>query len=172
MPNNAFSFVCSSCGQNHTGSPSFSFASPIYFEALSDDDKKKNKLDADLCAINDHDFFIRAVLEIPIIGQDEPFAWGVWVSQSRDNFQYYVEHFNEDLSGRDTFGYFSNRLPYYQDTLELKCRVIFQSKSKRPMIHLEETDHELSVDFHQGINMEKAISIAKIAMHGKAESKS
>jgi len=132
---------------------------------LSEEDKQRSELSDDLCVVLDRDFFVRAILEIPINGLAKPFTWGIWVSQSRENFDYYFEHFREDLRGRDTFGFFSNRLPLYPDTLELKCRVLFESQSLRPKIHLEEAEHPLSLDFHQGITVERAKEIAEYFLH-------
>lgn len=160
-----FEYQCNDCGETHIGAPSFSFVSPYYYNCLNEDDKRKCKLSSDLCNVLDTDYFIRVVLEIPIIDYNETFMWGIWVSQSLDNFKYYVDKYEEDLTGHGTFGWFSNRLPYYEDTLGLKCDVIFHDKG-RPAIHLQQNDHELVKDFHNGITMEKAIKIAQIAMHG------
>lgn len=157
-----FKYECTTCGKTHEGAPSFSFPAPAYFEAAP---KKENHLlDSDFCRL-DEDYFIRVILEIPIIDSKEPFLWGIWVSQSKENFKFYAEHLNDDLSGRETFGWFSNRLPYYADTLSLEMLVKFQNNGDRPKLHPKESKHELSKDFHDGISMEKAIKIANIAAH-------
>lgn len=162
-----FTYRCSICKKIHKGSPSFSAFYPDYYAELSKENKKISLLNPDFCATPDQYFFIRAVLMVPIIGLQEPFTWGVWVSQSVENFRYYYKNFKKDLSGRETFGWFSNRLPYYKDTLNLKCIVQFMSKGIRPKLHLEETGHELSIDFHKGISNEKAIEIAEYCIHKK-----
>lgn len=157
-----FTYTCRSCKKVHQGAPSFSFSSPFYYDEHAEG--VKQILNDDLCIVED-DFFIRVTLEIPILGLDEPFLWGVWVSQSKENFVYYHDHFGEDMYGRETFGWFANKLPYYKDTRSLKTSVIYQDNQIRPKIHVEETDHELSSDFHNGISEEKAIMIATAVMH-------
>lgn len=157
-----FEYTCKTCGETHKGAPSFSFSAPSYYNAESKD--KNQAITSDFYRTK-NSFFIRTVLEIPIIGSTEPFLWGVWVSQSEENFKYYAEHFNDDLSKRETFGWFSNRLPYYADTLSLEMLVKFQNNGDRPKLHPKESEHELSRDFHDGISMEKTIKIANIASH-------
>lgn len=162
-----FKYKCATCGKEHDGAPSFSFSEPAQFNRNAGILKKlfkKNYLDIDLC-VSENSYYIRVILEIPIINTDEKFTWGVWVSQSKENFDYYKKHFTEDNSGRESFGWFSNILPYYQNTLNLKTNVKFQRQGVRPKIDIEKTEHELSKDFYNGISEEKAIKIAEIAMH-------
>lgn len=157
-----FRYTCASCEQMHEGAPSFSFNAPAEYDSTSSD--KSQTLLSDFCCLPDS-YYIRTILEIPIIGSDQPFLWGVWVSQSEENFKYYQEHFDDNLLGRETFGWFSNKIPYYKDTLNLKTKVLYQDNKDRPKLHLQESDHELSKDFHDGISMDKAIKIMGIAMH-------
>jgi hypothetical protein len=49
--------------------------------------KKRGELTSDRCVIDDEYFFIRGLVEVPVIDSDGPFAWGVWVSLSKANFQ-------------------------------------------------------------------------------------
>ena len=162
---NIFRFTCATCGKTHEGSPSLSFESPTHYFLLSEEDKKKATLSSDFCVIEDKDFFIRVILEIPIHGAKEPFTWGVWVSQSRPNFETYAARFKQEDNREPTFGWFSNNLPYYPDTLLLKTRVHFQPKGLRPKLELEKSEHPLCVDFHNGISWEKAVEIAQVALH-------
>ena len=82
-----------------------------------------------------------------------------------------VESFNEyfdDRMGTDRvfnpadlppmFGWFSNSLPGYPETLSLKCRVHAQPDGLRPLIELEETDHPLSVQHRQGVPFSEAVA--------------
>lgn len=160
-------YKCITCGKVHEGSPSFSVEAPAQYENKTNLLSKiflRKYINADFCR-NNNDFFIRVILEVPIIGVDEPFTWGVWVSQSQKNYIYYQKHFHDNLLGRETFGWFCNALPYYKNTLGLKTIVFFQNNKNRPKIHLQECGHELSIDFHQGISIEKAKEIANIVHH-------
>jgi len=163
-----FSFKCSCCGKLHEGSPSFGFRAPDPYLEQSKEIQQTGKLKTDTCWYEDEEgkhYFIRVCLEIPIHGISEPFLWGVWVSLSRKNFERYVETFDAPDTEDRYFGWFCNRLPYYEDTYAIKTQVHPRSGNIRPYIELEQTDHPLSVDFHQGISIQKAQQIAELAMH-------
>ena len=46
----------------------------------------RTKLDSDVCLIDRKDIYVRGCLEIPIVGHDDHFTWGVWVSVSKESF--------------------------------------------------------------------------------------
>ena len=54
------------------------------------------------------------------------------------------------------FGWFSNSLPGYPETLSLKCMLHARPGGLRPLIELEATDHPLSVAQRQGIPFQQA----------------
>ncbi len=161
-----FSFVCATCGNRHEGSPSFSFARPHYWTTTLDGDQSgASKLSEDLCRIENRDFFIRCILEIPIHGVEEPFLWGAWATQSAENFKFYIETF-DDTPERQTFGYLANRLPVYPETLSLELDVHWQAGGQsRPRLALRECDHPLYCDWRDGISWDRAIEIATAANH-------
>lgn len=125
-------------------------------------------LGSDLCWYDDEDgrhYFIRVCLEVPIRGVAEPFTWGVWVSVSEESYNRYVETYDNPNANDCYFGWFCNYLPYYKHTYALKTQVHPRAEGIRPYIELEETDHPLAIDFHQGISIERAQEIAEAAMH-------
>ena len=151
-----FSFLCKCCGERHEGLPDLAFDAPYYYDDLSKDQKRTIATkDADLCTIANEDFFIRGILLIPIIGMDAEFGLGVWVSLSQRNFQRYVELYDaaDPTAEGPFFGWFSNRLPSYPETLSLKTNVHLQPYPNRPQIELEPSDHPLSVHQRHGINV-------------------
>lgn len=161
-------FRCSCCGDWHDGLPDLAFGAPYYYDQLSAEDKasRASKSD-DLCSIDDSDFFIRAVLLIPVIGANASFGWGVWVSLSRQSFQRYVELYDApDPSSEDPyFGWFCNRLPWYPETLSLKTSVHLQPYPSRPQILLEPTDHPLSIHQRFGIDLPTLQKIVETNRH-------
>lgn len=167
-----FEFECECCGQLHTGSPSFAYQRPIYWFHVPEGERQTRiNIDDDTCAIDDEYFFIRAVLEIPIHDVDEPFTWGLWVSQSKKNFERYIETFNQDPGGYTSTGWLPVTMPGYnrrdpEDELEnLACDVEWQSSGARPLIHPEECDHPLYHDYKNGISWERAAELARKFMH-------
>ncbi|MFJ9330276.1 DUF2199 domain-containing protein [Streptomyces sp. NPDC101230] len=43
-------------------------------------------LSSDQCVIHAQHYFVKGLIEIPVIGSDDVLSWGVWVSLSRENF--------------------------------------------------------------------------------------
>jgi hypothetical protein len=172
----SFSYVCGCCGRTVTGSPSFRIGLPPFFGHLSNEEvERRVHFDDDLRhvrqtpgVVSDDDIFtVRALLEIPIRGADEPFSWSVWVTQSRESFCHYVETAGTDQSGTTTFGWLPITLPGYRRTGDgepaesLACDVQWQKEGLRPVITLHECDHPLFLDQRDGMTWERAIEIAE-----------
>lgn len=153
-------YRCSVCGKIHEGLPDVGFDRPYYAFTVPEAERAgRVRLDADFCAIDGEDFFIRGVIEIPVLGYEEGFAFGVWVSQKEENFRRYRARPGADDLG-PTFGWLSNEIAFYEaPTLTLKTRVHFRGGTLRPAIELEPTDHPLAVDQREGISLERAWQI-------------
>jgi hypothetical protein len=164
-----FAFTCQCCGERHEGSPSFGCDAPLAYQQLSEGERAKRALlTEDICAIrhDDHtDFFARVVLEIPIHGVTEPFAWGVWVSLSEANIRRYTESWGEHDEADAYPGWFCNRLPYYPDTINLRTKAHPRNGGIRPWLELEPTDHPLSVHAREGLTVAQAQEIAEAVLH-------
>ncbi len=176
--------MCSECGETHKGSPSVSYRYPTYYYDLSEEERDaRAECTDDLCHIKADPtdgssvdiFYIRVILEIPIVGVSDPFTFGVWVSQSKESYERYVETFKRDQSDDFSFGWFTNTLPLYSDTStgddheNIECDVHWERIGKRPKIIFWESDHELSVDQRMGVSWNKAIKLAKLAIHNVVE---
>ncbi|MBY6036953.1 DUF2199 domain-containing protein [Fictibacillus nanhaiensis] len=158
-------YLCSCCGKYHN-ELHFNYASPapIYYEEATRRERKKRfEINDDLCVMDGEHFFIRGCMEIPVIGSNEPFVWGVWVSLSEENFELTLEHWEDpDREKLDTmFGWLSTDLPLYPDTLNLKTYVHTRSTDLSPFIELEPTDHPLSKEQRQGITLDRVKEIAQ-----------
>ena len=156
-PNRTMSYICSCCGELHEDLPNVAFDRPIYAHQMPEGEREERVcLNSDFCVIDEEDHFIRGLLEIPIHGQDAPLGIGVWVSQKRENFWTYREHFNSSNIG-PFFGWLSNELRYEgESTLNLKTMAHFKGGSLRPNIVLEPTDHPLAIAQRDGITLDQA----------------
>lgn len=160
-----FSFVCATCGRSHEGSPSVGYSAPFYWqESYRTDTSGESRLSGDFCMIERRDYFIRCILEVPIHDVAEPFLWGVWITQSEQNFRDYMGTFH-DTPERCTFGYFANRLPGYPDTLNLHTKVHWQAARGRPKVEPKPFDHPLYRDWSEGISWERAAELARPFLH-------
>jgi len=161
-----FSYHCATCGKLHEGSPGFSFGAPDYYHMASDVDKAASQLTDDTCVLSqlgELHYFVRVCLDIPIHGFQDPFSWGVWASMSKKSFSTYQRR---PTRPGPYFGWFSNNLPCYPETLEIKTQIHPRRKGLRPWIELEPTQHPLAVDYYQGISPERAREIAEMIQHG------
>jgi hypothetical protein len=172
---------CGSCEEWHTGPClDFSYRSPYYWnqehETASDaillpswsKNRRKTFLDEHYCAINDDDFFVRGTIHLPIVGAAETFRWGVWGSLSRENFETLLKT-REDPKRTELpamFSWLSTQLPEYPDTLNLKMYAHIQEPGVHPHFRLEQTDHPLSLEYHNGITPEHVKEIMMERLRG------
>ncbi|WP_370678777.1 DUF2199 domain-containing protein [Comamonas sp. GB3 AK4-5] len=171
-----FAFTCSCCEQVHEGSPSFGFAAPTPYTRLTEDEQSRiAELSEDLCVIRHPEgtqYFVRAILEVPIHGVEEPFLWGVWVSASASSFQRYVDSYEHPPEDKGFFGWLSNHIGLYPTDQSRPADVWIQTDGTRPQVVLHRsrdgTDSDaLVIDQHQGISIARAQELAEQAMHGQ-----
>ncbi|HYK31706.1 MAG TPA: DUF2199 domain-containing protein [Streptosporangiaceae bacterium] len=162
-------YICASCGERHDELPmSYAAPAPEYWTddlAESDD----SGLSADQCVIKGEWFFVHGLIEIPVVDSDEPFAWGVWISLSKESYDRMAELW--ETQGREQeppyFGWLSTELPLYSPTtINLKTHLHTRPIGERPFIELEPTDHPLAVEQRTGITRARVEQIADILLHG------
>ena len=161
-------WTCTVCGETHQGVFDLACGKPGPWPGSEDKapngalDLSGNFLSEDFCVLEGQHFFVRAVLELPIRASGgQVFGFGTWTTLSRANFVRYVETFDSGEQGGlgPWFGWFSNRLEGYPDTLNLKCQVSPVSGRKRPLLSLEPTSHPLAVDQQGGITFDRLLEI-------------
>jgi hypothetical protein len=156
-------YVCACCGADIARHfPAIAYDAPFYWneEMVGRPDCS---IDSDFCEIEKQDFFIRTVLQIPIIDTDQTFDWGVWVSVSAKNYQRYSKIFDtgKELKEKAYFGWFSNQIPIYPDCLGIKTNVHLQGGGLRPLLELDHTNpHPLCQEQHNGITVARAHEIS------------
>jgi len=148
---------CTVCGESHNDLPDIGFKWPDYYFSIPEDERDGRVAStSDTCVVDDEYFFIRCVLLIPVHDHERDFGLGVWLSQSRQNFETYIDNFDSADIG-PFFGWFSNSLPFYdEDTFSLKAKAHFQGDDQRPLVELDSVDHPLVKDLKEGISLEQA----------------
>lgn len=164
-----FAYRCRCCDKMFEGSPSVAYKRPDTWLQQSEAVQKAGACSDDFCQYTNEDgsfYFIRTCLEVPIIGVEEPFLWGVWVSLSKTNFDRYWDTYDEVDVSDAYFGYLCNALPAYPDTHGMSATVRPQADQQRPLLELHEREHPLFADFRDGITVAQAQAIAeKIVRH-------
>jgi hypothetical protein len=83
--------------------------------------------------------------------------YGLWVSMSEKSFADYKENFNNKNHEVGYFGYLTNLLPDYDNTLNIPMNVYTKKGTARPVIAPHTgIDHPFAKDYFDGISREKA----------------
>lgn len=163
-----FRFKCKSCEQWHEGVPAISADMPLYCYYIPEHERDRRcDLSADTCVIDGEFYFVRACLEIPVLGLEEHLEWGVWVSLSHKSFDTFQAVFNvqERSHHGPFFGWLSASIEGYPETENLKTKVHLRDRGIRPFIELEPTDHPLAVEQREGISEDRLAAILSKYMH-------
>ena len=163
-------YTCRTCGQYHTGVP-FSFAAdfPDAYAHISREERDSRAvIGSDQCMVDSQWFFLRGMIEIPIIGSDQPFLWGVWASVREEIFDEISDCW--ELKGRETkYGPYkarlANSLSIYPEALNLQLKIVLQPVGIRPLFVLEDDQHVLAVQQKSGISQQQALELASFLLH-------
>ncbi|MGO8913932.1 MAG: DUF2199 domain-containing protein [Bradyrhizobium sp.] len=157
-------WTCSCCGRQFNTLPlDFACEAPDHWFHVPELERRhRGKLDSDFCIIDDKNIFVRGCLEIPIVGRDDKFIWGVWVSVSRESFARILELWAAPsiLNEPPKFGWLSNNISMYPPTLNLKTHLNLRGAPARPSIELEPTDHPLAIEQRHGVSVSRIEEIA------------
>lgn len=157
-----FRYKCLCCDEWYEGMPSLSLAAPLLYQQLGDDERHtRGYLGTDDCVVDETHFFVRGCLEVPIHGEDTPLTFSTWASLSPESYEVFADCFHLEKRSHigPFFGWFSNSLPFYPETLNLKASIQLRDDGIRPLISLEPTDHPLSLEQKAGISMERAAEL-------------
>lgn len=151
------------------------YGAPDYYLSVPKTERAQRcKLTSDLCSVDDEHFFIRALCRLPIEGSEQEFGWGVWVSLSEQNFQRYFDSYDDPDQSKlgGMFGWFSNQLPDYPDTLSLQTTVVPQDSNQRPLVYISEVhqDHPLFIEQRRGISEAKLAKLYAENLCGRSGS--
>jgi hypothetical protein len=160
---------CSVCGDEHEGLPlDWSYDKPTYWDGPRDAD---DFLTADLCSWTDDDgsrhYFIRGVLHVPVPQLDDTLRYGVWSSLSRDSYHRVVDLWDDPARVDEPpyFGWLSNSLGGYPETLNLKTNVVTDSLELRPRFVLHDGDHPLIREQQEGITIDRVLDLFGDRLH-------
>jgi hypothetical protein len=170
MPPLSESYRCTTCGKSHEGIP-LSFAADfpdMYANMKRDERDSRSIIGSDQCIIDQQWFFLRGCLEIPIIGREEVFLWGLWASVRENVFDEVTDCW--ELQGRERTrgpfkGRLANSLSIYPETLNLKVDITLQPVGARPLFLIEETEHQLATEQRSGISHDRAMELATLLLH-------
>ena len=148
---------------------SFAAEFPDMYANMSRNDRDtRTVIGTDQCIIDQKSFFIRGCIELPIIGSDAPFLWGLWASVREQVFDQISDYW--EVPGRESTqgpfkGRIANSLSIYPETLNLKCEIVIQPVGTRPLFKLEESQHPLTIEQRSGITRDRALELVTFLLH-------
>ena len=159
-----YDWICGCCGkQFHTLPMDYACAVPDPWLDIPEEQRgRRGRIDSDVCVIDRKEFYIRSCLEIPVIGVEDKFAWGVWGSVSKRSYERIVELWHSAAAQDEPpfFAWLCNNISIYPATFGLKANLHLRNGGIRPFIELEPTDHPLALEQRQGISIKRVEEIA------------
>ena len=163
-------YKCVTCGKSHEGVPlSFAADSPDVYANMSRNERDARCVRGSDQYIIDHKwFFIRGCLEIPIVESSDVSLWGLWASVREEVFDDISRCW--ELAGREKShgpfkGRLANSLSIYPETLNLKVQIVIRPVGERPLLLVEENEHQLAMEQASGITRDRAVTLAALLLH-------
>ena len=111
-------------------------------------------------------YFVRGLIELPVVDSGETFAYGVWSSLSEQSYNRVLEVWDDPPADEPPyFGWLSSSIGGYPDTLSLPLDVVTRSANLRPTFRLHDGDHPLIRDQREGITLADAREVAERHLH-------
>jgi hypothetical protein len=160
-------FTCDVCGETHAGETRdirMGLPQPIFL--LDDDERGQRSLVSDDSAVlhgqSGDRFFVRALLELPIAGEDGYFGYGAWIEVSEPDFAALRELWDDDDGWRSepVAGTLANELSPYAFTEGLSVQIRLRDVELLPLVELEDGEHELVRAQRYGISPHRAHQLA------------
>lgn len=161
---------CRKCGKIHEELPSLEFCSPFYYSRLADNSPDvAAELNNDLCIIrtaSQVDHFIRAIITQKVTDHCDTLEYGVWVLLNEDSYTDYEGHYDDTDHEATYFGYISNQIPGYSDTLSVRVTVHAHKGVQRPEVipHADQQQHPFVHDYYEGISKQEVEAKLKYIM--------
>ncbi|OYX48494.1 MAG: hypothetical protein B7Y90_09835 [Alphaproteobacteria bacterium 32-64-14] len=160
-------YACSCCGDDRRGL--FALHKPLpdsIFDIPENERAQRARISSDLCDLDNAQFFVRAVLALPILETGETFEFGVWGSLKQENFQTYVDQFDNPAPAFGPFfSWLNSTLWPYPDTFNLPSDLYFRGDNLRPLMRLHTSDHPLALDQHNGVTLDRIAEIYRAWGH-------
>jgi hypothetical protein len=172
-------WTCLACGEAHRGLPDLACEAPDFWPGSEEKDpnsvalSSSHFLSEDFCVVRGQHFFLRCVLELPILGSGgQSLGFGVWATLWETSYRRYLETFDSGEHGQlgPWSGRLCNRLEGYPDTRNMKCRLHPRDGRQRPRIALEAPEHPLTREQREGITLDRVLELHALNGHDFARS--
>jgi hypothetical protein len=160
-------YTCASCGRYHDEEIRDVRAGlPEEIHRMSEEERDRRfalSPSGDFAMLADVDrHFVRALIELPILQEDDVFGWGVWVRVEREEAERLGASWNdEDAVGSEYPGWLATELRAYGTTEGLPGTLRLRSIDLLPAFELDDAEHGLGFEQHAGIDLTRARELAE-----------
>ncbi|MHB1242272.1 MAG: DUF2199 domain-containing protein [Gaiellaceae bacterium] len=157
-------FACAVCGETHAGETRdirMGLPQPIFL--LDEEERERRSWVGEDSAILDGErFFVRALVELPIAGEEGYFGYGAWIEVSEPDYAALVELWHDEDGWRSQPfpGTLANELSPYAFTDGLPVKLRLRDVRLLPLVELEDGEHELVRAQRHGISPHRAHQLA------------
>lgn len=147
---------CSRCNDEHAELEP-AFRRPDAFFAVPEAERKERIRESDdLVSIDDEAFFVRGVVDLPVLGRAAGYAWGFWVKVARAHFDTALRYFDEDppLDHPGFPGTLANQTRWLPPTLGVAVHVHLGRGSSRPRLMVLDDSHVLAQHQVRGVSLQ------------------
>jgi hypothetical protein len=157
-------FACAVCGETHAGETRdirMGLPQPIF---LLDEEEREHRswVGEDSAILDGERFFVRALVELPIAGEEGYFGYGAWIEVSEPDYAALVELWHDEDGWRSEpfAGTLANELSPYAFTDGLPVKLRLRDVRLLPLVELEDGEHELVRAQRHGISPHRAHQLA------------
>ena len=161
-------FTCVVCGETHAGDTrDIRLGLPQGIFLLDEEERRRRAyVEDDFAVLQGEDadrYYVRALLELPVDGEDGYFGYSAWVEVSKEDVAVLGELWHDEEGWRrgPFAGTLANELHPYAFTEGLPVQLKLREVSLLPLVELGETDHELVRAQRNGISQHRAHQLAE-----------
>ena len=160
-------FTCDVCGETHAGETrDIRLGLPQAIFLLDEDERRSRAyVEDDFAVLHGEDgdrFYVRALLELPVEGEDGYFGYGAWVEVSEEDVAALGELWRDEAGWRSEpfAGTLANELHPYAFTEGLPVQIRLRDVQLLPLVELDDSNHELVRAQRNGISTHRAHELA------------
>ena len=164
--------ICAECGHEHPlDELELTFRRPDVVAALESVERDSRvQENRDLSVLDGKQFFIRALLPLPVAEREAPYNIGLWVQVSQSDFERVYELWDEEEQAQEPAfaATIANDIPNQPPTCGLAAALSLTGPETRPVLTLGQTEHPLVGEQNRGITAHRAAQYSSLFAHSAA----
>ncbi|WP_445369239.1 DUF2199 domain-containing protein [Methylomonas sp. BW4-1] len=148
------------------------FAGPTSSQGFKPKNEREQRVqeNADLSVLDGEQFFIRALLPLPVDEREAPYNLGIWVQVSQSDFERVYELWDEEDQAQEPAfaATLANDIPNHPSTCGLAASLALTGPKTRPVLTLGPAEHPLVGEQTRGITAHRAAEYSSLCASSAA----